>query len=360
MVVLKQGFSACVVCVLLFACHVVFGQSAQYNAEVLVGFGAQGTKVGFGPQATLPGPAATVLAASGGRTLYIVGTTRILRYDTLTQQVDVLAGLEWPGYADGPGKCAMFNIDVYQMESSYLSPDEKRLYVMDQYGGAVRVVDLATGEVNTLGKGVIPGALRAMAVGNVTGIIYISTWSGTWYKVTPEGLVTKLTNWVAPVINGQEVALGYMAVDENRQKIFGLERNHPNGVLFEWPSLNGGDTATLMNNPGYLRPRDDQYSSDGPVSGMAMANPAGLHLFENKYIVIGAGDGRNFRRVDPDSMKVYSLCRFAKNQYYWGVATPATAGCFSTWPATLTSDSAGNGYFAFSIQPFVVRLRHIN
>jgi hypothetical protein len=156
---------------------------------------------------------------------------------------------------------------------------------------------------------------------------------------------------------------GYIAVDEQRGWVYGLERNRQSGALYRWP-VEGG-VAEWLNHAATAGRDPIQYLSDGPVANLDMANPAGLSIDASGYVVIGAGDGRTFRRYDPDSQIVESLCTVEGTEvndgsFEWCIGDNVRNKIFGTWPSILTFDDAGNGTFGYSVWPRLVRLRRVN
>jgi len=334
------------------------GDEPLFEAVVIVGHGGRGRQTGPAVQATLGSSInGTTVVDRTGRYVYIVSHNRVLRWDAATRQLSHLAGLGVPGYVDGPAEVALFDVNTYQSGGMGLSPDGSRLYLLDQQkeGGAVRVIDTSTGQVGTLAKSVLgqasggPDSIRALALGRRTGTIYVTGWGDSCWKVTPEGDVT-------PLSLEKPTPVGFIAVDEDRGLIFGLDRNN-GGPLYQW-SIDGG-SATLLNPVGVEGDRNDQYISDGPLSGMITANPSGLVLGPNGYLYIGGGDSMTMRRVDVDNLWVESMCCPGDGTYHWCVGDGTNNKCFKTWPSLVSFDDTGNGVFSYSVWPRTVMLRRL-
>ncbi|MDH4262001.1 MAG: hypothetical protein OEV78_03040 [Spirochaetia bacterium] len=95
--------------------------------------------------------------ATDGNFLYIAdtGNSTIRKIDLKTRHVRTLAGLAGvAGLFDGKGNQARFN------SPKGIAVDEKNVYVADTINGAIRKVEIATGEVSTLaGKDFQPGGI---------------------------------------------------------------------------------------------------------------------------------------------------------------------------------------------------------
>jgi hypothetical protein len=354
--------------VILFALLVVVSTglpvTADYQAEVVVGFGIHGeTSVGYGPEAAYESSKYAIVHPDG-RYVYLLGmgdNGQIKRYDTLTKMVEAFAGLPTTGYRDGPAHASLFSTDMYAHGGLGFSPDGNKLYFIDQYGSGevIRVIDIATREASTLAKGVLGSSsggasIIAMCVGEETGNIYVANSGGGYWQVTPDGEVTVMPALV-PVNGEAPNFINYIAVDEPRQKIYNLNRR---GYLSEWNI--GGGAGTLMNPVGVSRPTWDQYRSDGTVDSMATFGPVCLG-FHKGYLYFGGGDGKSFRRIDPVARQVLSTCKGdSLNQIYWGKGNGSNSLTFMTWCQYLTFDKLGNAYHHYSINPRLVRLRKLN
>jgi hypothetical protein len=274
-------------------------------------------------------------------------------------RVETISGLGWPGEVDGPAEVAQFDYDVYQAGGIALSPDEQYLYVTGTH--AVRKVDLGTGAASTIAPPELAGVtVRGLAVG-ASGALYLSGWTGVFHVIQPDGTLETRPLDLSQAWGGSNGGPpGYLAVDETRGWAYGLERNRQSGALYRWP-LAGGAVEWL--NHAATGARDPiQYLSDGPVANLEMANPAGLTSDSRGYVYIGAGDGRTFRRYDPDAGIVESLCEVAGpdpavHRLEWCIGDGVRNRPFGTWPHFLTFDAAGNGYFGYSVWPRLVRLR---
>ena len=333
------------------------GDSPIYEAKTLIDYGAQGALQGPGENALLPSTSYPVPRPSDNA-LYVFAANRLYRYDLGTGLHQAVAGLGVAGCADGPLEAAQFNVNTYQNAGFGFSPDGERFYLVGECG--VRVVDLNKGEVSTLAADKLDG-VRALHVGRESGNVYLTTWN-EYFVATPSGKVEKRT-WKSPrkVLGTKNASPpGFIAVDEKNGYVYGLERNYGGGALYRWP-VEGGPVEWL-NTEATKRDRNEQYTSDGPVSGLAMANPSGLTIGPEGFLHIGAGDGRTFRRFNPETGMVRSLCHRKDGRYEW-CADNVVAGVkrkrnvFHTWPNSLYFDAVGNGYFSFSVWPRTVVLR---
>ena len=201
--------------------------------------------------------------------------------------------------------------------------------------------------------------MRGLAVG-ASGTIYVNTWSG-FFAILPEGGAETRTLDASHLWAGGEGSPpGYIVVDEARGWVYGLERNLRSGALYRWPVAGGA--AEWLNHATTGGRDPEQYLSDGPVETLEMANPAGLAIDGRGFVYIGAGDGRTFRRYDPDSGIVQSLCRMEgaepdDNRFEWCIGDGVRNRLFNTWPSILSFDGEGNGFFGYSVWPRLIRLR---
>lgn len=89
-----------------------------------------------------------IAVSRGGNIIYVADTenNRIRSFDLRTGRTRFIAGSGTAGFTNGVGSTAQFNTPV----ALQLSPDGKKLYVVDQKNHAVRVVTLKTKQVTTL------------------------------------------------------------------------------------------------------------------------------------------------------------------------------------------------------------------
>lgn len=89
-----------------------------------------------------------IAISRGGNIIYLADTenNRIRSYDLRTGRTRFIAGSSPAGFKNGVGSAAQFNTPV----ALQLSPDGKKLYVVDQKNHAIRVVTLKTKQVTTL------------------------------------------------------------------------------------------------------------------------------------------------------------------------------------------------------------------
>jgi hypothetical protein len=334
------------------------GEHPRYRGETIAGHGVQSrlsTRDARGLSAL--GDFHLIIATASGRYVYVVGE-EILRLDQVTMRVETLSGLGWPGSVDGPADVAQFEVNFYQAGGIGLSPDESSLYFKSP--DRIRRVDLVTGEAFTVAPPALDRvALRGLALG-ASGNIYVNDWGDGFYVISPSGTVERrplVLNGAWGV--GNVSAPGFLAVDEQRGWAYGLDRNRQSGALYRWP-LSGGPVEWL--NRLATGARDPvQYLSDGPVSQLDMANPGGLTIDKDGFLYIGAGDGRTFRRYNPDTQLVESLCAVAgtsatESRFEWCIGDGVRNRLFQTWPALLTLDGAGNAYFGYTVSPRLIRL----
>ncbi|RMG21466.1 MAG: hypothetical protein D6729_00705 [Deltaproteobacteria bacterium] len=337
------------------------GARRRYVGETLVGHGVQShlqTRDAVGLAAL--GTFTRLTVTRDGRYIYAVGP-QVVRVDQATLRVETIAGIGWPGFADGPAEQAQFDVDWYQAGGIGLSPDERYLYF--KANGRIRRLDLQARTVDTLRPPeLVDVGLRGLAVGQ-SGLLYVNGWGTDYFILDPEtGAVVEapaLDISQAWGVEGQPP--GYLAVDEARGFVYGLERNRKSGALYRWP-VHGG-VVEWLNHEATGSRTPAQYLSDGPVSRLEMANPAGLTADSDGYLYIGAGDGRTFRRYDPDAQIVESLCAVpeagAADTFEWCIGDGERNQLFNTWPSFLAFDAAGNGYFGYSVWPRLVRLRRV-
>lgn len=333
------------------------GEHPSYRAETIAGHSIlerHGVRDAVGISAL--GNFSLLVASRAGRYLYILDDA-ILRLDQTTMRLETLSGLGWPGEVDGPADVAQYEQDFYQAGGLALSPDERTLYFTSPH--VIRRVDLETGEGSTLRHPVLDDlSVRSLAVG-ASGALYLISWQG-FHVLSPDGEVEERSLDHEGVWGGgMGGPPGFLVVDEARGWAYGLERNKLSGAFYRWP-LSGGRAEWL--NHAAMGTRDPaQYLSDGPVANLEMANPAGMTIDQAGYVYIGAGDGRTFRRYNPDSMTVESLCHLAgapeeENRFEWCIGDNLRNKPFGTWPHFLTFDGAGNGYFGYTVWPRLVRL----
>ncbi len=333
------------------------GEHPSYRAETIAGhsiLASHGVRDAVGIAAL--GNFSLLVASRAGRYLYILDDA-ILRLDQTTMRLETLSGLGWPGEVDGPADVAQYEQDFYQAGGLALSPDERHLYFTSPH--VIRKVDLETGEGSTLRHPELEGlGVRSLAVG-ASGALYLIGWQGFVVLTAGGEFEERSLDHTGVWGDGMGGPPGFLVVDEARGWAYGLERNKMSGAFYRWP-LAGGRAEWL--NHAALGTRDPvQYLSDGPVANLDMANPAGMTIDQAGYVYIGAGDGRTFRRYNPDSMTVESLCHRAgvpdtENRFEWCIGDNVRNKPFGTWPHFLTFDGAGNGYFGYTVWPRLVRL----
>lgn len=331
---------------------VVQGPHRLYRAVTLAGHAITstfGTRDAVGRSAF--GDFELLVASRNGRYLYVVDSAVVLRVDTTTGWVETLSGLGWPGEVDGPAGVAQFETDFYQNGGLGLTPDQRSFVVTSPH--VVRRVDVETGEASTVPTAFKP---RALAVGRDTGNLYVIDYAPTRMDVLfPDGGVESRP------LQAAGGTVGFMVVDEARGVAYGLERNRQSGAFYRW-SLDGGALEWLNHDATGTRD-PAQYLSDGPVAGLEMANPGGLSIDAEGFVYIGAGDGRTFRRFDPDRGVVESLCRVPSDAgdelFEWCLGDGVRNKPFGTWPQTLAFDDSGNGYFGYTVWPRLVALRRL-
>lgn len=330
------------------------GPRRRYRAQTLAGHAVDST---FGSRDAV-GPGAfgefhLLVASRNGRYLYVADSAVVLRVEVATGWVETLSGLGWPGEVDGPPGVAQFETNFYQNGGVGLTPDQRAFVFTSPF--AIRRVDVETGEASTL-PNPGPSRPRALAVGRETGNLYVTDWAPSRMDVIfPDGGVETRP------LQSAGGTVGFIVVDERRGLAYGLDRNRQSGAFYRW-SLDGGALEWL--NHAATGGRDpDQYLSDGPVAGLEMANPAGLTIDAEGFVYIGAGDGRTFRRFDPDRQIVESLCRVPADAgdelFEWCLGDGQRNQPFGTWPHNLAFDDSGNGYFGYTVWPRLVALRRL-
>lgn len=294
-------------------------------------------------------------AESSGRYVYVVDSAVVLRVEVSTGRVETLSGIGWPGEVDGPADVTQFETNFYQNGGLALTADERNFVFTSPH--AIRSVDTVTGEARTIAR---PSGrnLRSLDIGRTSGDLYVIDWLPTMMDVlSTDGGTQSRPLWYP---DGGGGPIGYLAVDESRGVAYGLDRNRKSGAFYRW-SLDGGAIEWL--NHEATGARDPQYTSDGPVSRLEMANPAGLSIDHDGFVYIGAGDGRTFRRFDPDREIVESLCSVKSDAgtdlFEWCVGDGVRNKVFQTWPAILSFDKAGNGFFGYTVQQRLVMLRRL-
>ncbi len=338
----------------------------QFEIKAIAGHGTSGDLIpfdAFGTASLLPPSTSNLLASRDGKRLYIFHRSQILRFELESGRLDTLSGLGWPGYRDGPASIAQFDINFYQAGGHGLSPDGRHIYLTSN--GTIRRIDTTTGDVSTIYSDAFPkrNKIRSLAVGR-SGKLYLLFYN-RYFVMNPDNdevkeyiLDRKKQGWGEK--QGQPP--GYIAVDEARGVVYGIERNRKNGAFYRWPIL-GGDVEWLNHETTGNRHR--QYTSDGPVSRMAMANPLGCVVDNEGFVYIGAGDGRTFRRYDPDTETVDSLCRVNRapnnrNLLAWCKGDGKRNKIFGTWPSFLAFDNMGNRYVGYSVWPRLLQLEKID
>lgn len=316
--------------------------ASHFNARDAVGRGA------FGDFELL-------VASRNGRYVYAVDQAVVVRVEVASGRVETLSGLGWPGDVDGPPGVAQFETNFYQNGGVALTPDQRFFVFTSPW--SIRRVDVETGEASTVPRPFGRG-LRALAVGRDTGNVYVTDFAPSAMDVLfPDGGVES-----RPLHHPDGGGpIGYLAVDERRGLAYGLDRNRQSGALYRW-GLDGGAIEWL--NPLATGTRDPiQYLSDGPVANLEMANPAGLSIDAEGFVYIGAGDGRTFRRYDPDRGVVESLCRAPSDAgdelFEWCFGDGVRNRPLWTWPSVLAFDDSGNGFFGYTVWPRLVMLRRL-
>lgn len=123
--------------------HAIRKVTPQGQVTTLAGDGAAGWRDGPGQQARFNAPLAVAVDAQG-RVFVADSYNDRIRMITPDGQVTTLAGAGHPGHADGPGAKALFDTP----SGLALGPDG-RLWVADTRNHAIRLIDTATGEVQT-------------------------------------------------------------------------------------------------------------------------------------------------------------------------------------------------------------------
>lgn len=330
------------------------GPHRLYRAETIAGHAVTSS---YAPRDAVGrgafGEFALLVASRNGRYLYVVDAAVVMRVEVATGWVETLSGNGWPGEVDGPAGVAQFETNFYQNGGLGLTPDQRHFIFTSPF--AIRRVDVETGEATTI-PNPAPGKPRALAVGRETGNLYVIDWAPSRMDVIfPDGGVETRP------LQSAGGTVGFMVVDESRGLAYGLERNRQSGALYRW-SLDGGALEWL--NPLATAGRDPiQYLSDGPVANLDMANPGGFSIDAEGFVYIGAGDGRTFRRYDPDREIVESLCRVPSDAgddlFEWCIGDDVRNKPFGTWPQNLAFDDSGNGYFGYTVWPRLVGLRRL-
>ena len=337
------------------------GDHPLYVGQTIVGHNVQqrlGTRDSAGIQGL--GNYKFLAVTRDGRYIYAV-ENEIVRVDQATMRVETIAGLGWPGYRDGPGDVAQLETNTYQAGGIGLTPDGRYLYFTAN--NRVRRLDLRQMILETVwpSDGSTDNGLRGLAVGR-SGNVYFNGWSG-FYVLHPDGGVEQRNIDASQAWSGNGGnPPGFIGVDEERGWVYGLERNLKSGAFYRWP-VQGGQ-AEWLNHLSTGSRDPEQYLSDGPVERMEMANPSGLFVDKDGYVYMGAGDGRTFRRYNPDAMTVESLCWAegydrSANTFEWCIGDGERNKIFGTWPSFIVFDDAGNGYFGWSVWPRLVRLRRV-
>lgn len=329
------------------------GEEPKYEVVELIGFLGRGDQDGPALQSTGGGRGQE--PDPSGSALYYYSGSQIKRYDAGSGLVEVLAGVGVTGYADGPFDAAMFDVNDYQGGGLGLGLDGD-LYLLDQqnFGGIIRVIDLEAREVRTLAGDALGGALdgptiQCLSIGLESGDIYVGGWGGM-FRVTTDGDVTEL-----PCDETGE--LKFMAVDEARGLIFAIDRSNP-GAFWEW-DIDGGPRR-ILNSESFEATNNDQYTSDGPVAQMRLFCPSEVILGHGSSLYIGAGDGETFRRYNPDTGQVRSLCENEDGTMEWCIGDGSNNRPFHGWMNKISFDAVGNGYLNVStVWPQTFMLRRV-
>ena len=174
------------------------------------------------------------VATPGGETIYVSdGNNNLIRaVDVASAVVTTVAGGQGsntPGFADGAGSNALFNVPV----GLALDGTTSYLYVADFSNNRIRAVALATGNVTTLAGngtlGLADGAPQSAMFGEPNGLaydgfgtLYIADWgSATIRAVAVVGPVATSVTTIA----GQAFQMGY-ADGAGAAALFGV----PNGI----------------------------------------------------------------------------------------------------------------------------------
>lgn len=339
------------------------GPHPTYKGETIAGHSVpEHAETRDGVGLSVLGDLELLVASKAGRYIYVIDEDSILRFDQANMRLETLSGLGWAGQVDGAADVAQYAVNFYQSGGFGLSPDEKYLYLTNV--SSLRKVDLTTGQASTLAPPELANApLRSLAVG-ASGTIYLNEWGPMLDLIKPDGTVQRVQLNAAGIWSDSlGTTPGFIVVDEQRGWVYGIDRNRQSGAFYRWP-IAGGQVEWLNNQA--TGGRDPvQYLSDGPVAHLDMANPGGLSIDSQGYVYIGGGDGETFRRYNPDTQIVESLCTAANsvpqdNLFEWCIGDGVRNRLFNTWPQILTFDGAGNGYFGYTVWPRLIRLTKEN
>jgi len=239
------------------------------------------------------------------RILYIAdtGNNEIRKLDLTAQVVTTLAGATSPGFADGALNAARFDAP----QGVALSADGGKLYVADSGNNAIRVVDLASGNVSTLAGGSSghnDGTGTAAQFNDPTGlaldatgkILYVSDYGN--HTIRAIALATGAVVTVAgePGVCGHADGFGTTATlcspallaSDGRTVFWGDSTTG----LVRCLDLATGQVYTLAAAPGVLHMADGQYTEvpgtlTGPVRynvtfGIAAAPDASFLLYADR------------------------------------------------------------------------------
>jgi sugar lactone lactonase YvrE len=241
-----------------------------------------GWRDGPGGDARFDSPAGVALAGDGGRLVYIADTLNhvVRRYDRDTGAVETIAG--YPrirGFVDGRGEVARMAAPG-AIAIAEGGDDGDLIYVADSSNNAVRVIDLATGELTT----VLGGPERAPSL--------------------DDGVPAADTVFNGPMAEVHVGVPGGLAFDEARNLLYMSDLTlHRLRVI----DLGEGVVRTLA---GGSAPPDGEaeYEVDGIGEDAIFVRPRGLALSADGEVLYVADSGQHIiRAIDIESRQTSTL-----------------------------------------------------
>jgi sugar lactone lactonase YvrE len=269
------------------------------TVTTFAGDGTPGFKEGAAATAQFHHP--TDVAVDDAGVVYVVDITNQRVRKIADGTVSTLAGTGTRGYADGPGVAAQFR-DPWGLDVA-----NGKVYVADSYNHRIRVIDAASGVVDTYagdGTAGYKNTNKLAAQFHLPEDVVVVRSSGTMYvsdrdnhcirKITSGGTTTTLAG-----TGTAGFADGAGAVAQFNQP-HGLALD-PAGILYVADYLNHrvravvtatGDVSTLAGTgtPGY---------TDGPARESLLNGPLGVAVTGQQHVLVSDRHNHRLRRVTP-------------------------------------------------------------
>ena len=284
---------------------------ARYHGPqyLLAGNGAANFKDGHFLEAGFDHPAGLAVSADGTQ-LYVADrgnhAVRAVGLGPL-QQVSTVAGLGRPGFSDGPVATALLREPLALAASS----DGQRLYLLDQGGEALRVLDLQAGVVGTLARALTgsagaDAAWCSLALDPTTERLYLWRRGGGLDRLrAPTGALEPLST-AGPTFDGP----GQLAWAEGLLCLFRPSA----GALYRLP-ISEAPTVAPTAGPA-------------PIAASAAANAGAGSTLAGSAALASPAISASFRS-EPLSLSLsgatglYSLGQVASDRYAVGLYDPA-------------------------------------